>query len=89
MSMELGNGEDAAAGGWRNVPSASPRLLHPAGSALQIALALPFHSVKVPDQVRLHGAGEHGEPILIALAPRTKIWLGAKSTSCSRSRARR
>jgi len=61
MSAGLGNGEDAAAGGWRNVPSASPRLLHRAGSALQLALVLPFHSVKVPDERGLQLNGGESE----------------------------
>jgi hypothetical protein len=30
---------------------------------------LALHSVKVPDEVGLHSAGEHGDSVLVALPP--------------------
>ena len=46
-----------------------PRQFHPAGAALQIALVLSLDSFKVPGQIGLPRGGEHGDLILVALAP--------------------
>ena len=46
-----------------------PRQFHSAGAALQIALVLSLDSLQVPGQVGLPRGGEHGDPILVTLAP--------------------
>jgi len=62
------------------------RQLDPAGPAREVALVLRADTLEMARQIRLDGGGQYRDPVLLALALRTTIWLAAKSTSWTRSR---
>jgi len=54
--------------GVRVLPGERPGQLHPAGSASQISIVLTLDQFEMPDEVGLHGGGQHRHAVTVALA---------------------